>query len=197
MKKFMLVLFASSLLVSCSKDDEGSSVKEIVISEVEITADAITVEWPKVEGAVYYEIEITPKTEDDIYMVEGNTSFTFSDLLADTDYEISVKAGTSLVNENVIAEGKKSLKTLTLPKELLGSWKYQYKENSIIYTFKSDGTGTLESRTKRDIKWNADVVTITITVFEESGTSQTFTYDYSIEDVDLLKMDGTYYYLEE
>jgi len=197
MKKFMLVLFASSLLVSCSKDDEGSSVKEIVISEVEITADAITVEWPKVEGAVYYEIEITPKTEDDIYMVEGNTSFTFSDLLADTDYEISVKAGTSFVNENVIAEGKKSLKTLTLPKELLGSWKYQYKENSIIYTFKSDGTGTLESRTKRDIKWNADVATITITVFEESGTSQTFTYDYSIEDVDLLKMDGTYYYLEE
>lgn len=130
-------------------------------------------------------------------MVEGNTSFTFSDLLADTDYEISVKAGTSFVNENVIAEGKKSLKTLTLPKELLGSWKYQYKENSIIYTFKSDGTGTLESRTKRDIKWNADVATITITVFEESGTSQTFTYDYSIEDVDLLKMDGTYYYLEE
>lgn len=197
MKKLMIVFFFASIMMSCDKDDDGPSIKKIEISAAGIGYDELKVQWPEVEGAIYYEVAITPGSDDDVYIVENGTSFTYTDLLADTDYEITVKAGTSFTDEHIIGEGKQSLKTLALPVAFLGTWKYQYNDNSLIYTFNANGTGTYTYNSEMPIRWKADATTITITKFYGSGTSQTNTYDYSFEDVDLLKMDGTYYYLQE
>ena len=198
MKNLLFVFFVAALLTNgCSNDDNETPKVNIPITGDQVSANAIDVSWDAVEGALYYEVAITPDDENQSGMTSGLTSFSFSHLKADTEYNIMVKAGASLENENIIGEGNVTLTTEPLPAEFVGTWIYYYNDTPFeIYAFNQDGTGTYTyDGTSKDIEWTIENNQIVIETFNDNGSSYTNRYDYSFnEDQTLLTIDATIYF---
>jgi len=200
MKNIFSILFAAVLLFSgCREDDESTKVN-IEITNSQVSSNSIDISWESVEGALYYEVIITPDDEGQTAMTGAGTSFSFSDLKANTEYNIMVKAGASIEKEKIIGEGSVAITTESLPQELAGTWIYYYNDIPFaIYSLKNDGSGTYTyDGDQRNIIWSLEDEQLVIETFNENGSSYTNRYDYSLnEDQTLLTIDSTHYFLQE
>ncbi|MFO8000967.1 MAG: fibronectin type III domain-containing protein [Marinilabilia sp.] len=193
----MCLLIGSAMLISCDdSNDDSPKEASIEITEENVGPDAFAVTWEPVEDAVYYDVVISPDDNDQSRMVESGTSLDFDELLADTEYEISVTAGASFESEQITGKGSLTITTEALPEEFIGTWQYEYEELVATYVFNADGTGTYTyDNDQKDIRWKANDEEITITTYEESGTSQEESLEYSFNDnKDLLTIEGTHFF---
>lgn len=196
-KHFICFFIGSAILVAC-EDNNDDSPKEISIeiSDENVEPDNFTISWEPVEDAVYYDVVINPDDNDQSRMVENGTSLDFDELLAETEYEISIEAGASFESEEMVGEGSATITTEVLPEEFFGTWKYEYEDLVATYVFNADGTGSYTyDGNQKDIRWKADETEITIRTYEESGTSQEETVEYSFnDDLDILTIEDTHYF---
>lgn len=103
------------MLFSCSEDQNEISNEDLSleINEESVTADAITISWNSVKGAVY-NVSIAGEEMEANFSMEDNETFSFKNLNSESFYNISVTA-VNVKNKNTTL-GQSSLKVLTKSK---------------------------------------------------------------------------------
>jgi len=198
MKNLFLTLFAATILFSGCSDDETTKIN-IEISEDVVASNGFTISWEPLEDALYYDVMITPDDWEQSSMVSLETSFTFDNLLADTEYSVIIKAGSSIEEETIIGEGSVNITTEPVPQEFVGTWEYTYSTLTEVYVFNGDGTGNyIYDNEESDIIWSASDSEFGVKFLNENGGGFFDFYEYSFNsDNTILTLDGVSYFLQE
>ncbi|MBN1119292.1 MAG: fibronectin type III domain-containing protein [Bacteroidales bacterium] len=198
MKNLFLTLFAATILFSGCSDDETTKIN-IEISEDMVVSDGFTISWEPLEDAMYYDVMITPDDWEQSSMVSLETNFTFDNLLADTEYSVIIKAGSSIEEETIIGEGSVNITTEPVPQEFVGTWEYNYNTLTETYVLNGDGTGNyIYDNEESDIIWSASDSEFGVKFLNENGGGFFDFYEYSFNsDNTILTLDGVSYFLQE
>ncbi|WP_010663744.1 fibronectin type III domain-containing protein [Marinilabilia salmonicolor] len=198
MRKLILALVISTFLVSGCSDDETTRVN-IEISEDVVASNGFTINWEPLEDALYYDVMITPDVWEQSTMVSNETSITFDNLLADTEYTVLIEAGSSLEQETIIGEGSINITTEAVRQEFVGTWEYNYSTLVESYVLNGDGTGKyIYDGDESDIIWSAGASEFAFKLLNENGGGFYYYYEYSFNsDNTILTLDGTNYFLQE
>lgn len=196
MKKVLLSVFSIAMLFSaCSKDDE--STPTIAIKQDVVSSDSIAVIWTKVDGALFYTCDIALKGEvsEEGNMTEG-VKYTFDELLADKEYDVTISAGKSLLDEAPFAVGTITIKTAAVNAALVGVWKYP---STVVekYDLKADGTGVYTySTTTTNLRWKTIGKNLIITKISTYGSYESV-YPFELSDPEVLTLTGIGTYLKD
>jgi len=143
-KNLILGLFLMALFTaSCSKSDDSPELASITVTPSNVLSDSVTVQWPAVAGAFFYDVDVykgEEYLEDLSYAVENKTEYIIKGLLANTEYKFVVTANNT--SGEAAAEGNVTVTTTAVLAGLVGTWQYTNSPLIIKYVFNANGTGS-------------------------------------------------------